>query len=103
MKAHHVIIVCGVLLVFGAAFALPAIDLPQTAYDESETQPYESVPQVSIAMAHASGTAGELLRVPLAIRQSAHSQLESPRVVLRETLPDADSPTLAAQVFPIRC
>lgn len=33
-----------VLFVFGFSLAVPAEDLPETAYDESEAYPYESTP-----------------------------------------------------------
>ena len=47
----HTCVVLFVLLVLGLSPALPAEDLPGTAYDESETQPYESSPSISNLMA----------------------------------------------------
>jgi len=38
-----------VLLVFGVSLAVPAEDVPETSYDESETLPYEGTPLFSIA------------------------------------------------------
>ena len=37
-------------LVLSVSFAVPAEDVPETAYDESESLPYESTPVVSIAV-----------------------------------------------------
>ncbi len=36
-----------VLLAFGMSLAVPAEDVPETPYDESEGQPYESTPAFS--------------------------------------------------------
>ena len=33
------------ILCFGVSVAVPAEDVPETAYDESETLPYEGTPQ----------------------------------------------------------
>jgi hypothetical protein len=38
------------LLGLGASQAVPAEDLPETAYDESETLPYERTPPLSITV-----------------------------------------------------
>ena len=40
-------------LAFGASLAVPAEDLPETVYDESEALPYEETPVVSIAVPEA--------------------------------------------------
>jgi hypothetical protein len=40
MRTVHTCLVFFVVLVLGLSPATPAEDLPQTAYDESETQPY---------------------------------------------------------------
>jgi hypothetical protein len=44
------ILVLFVLLVFGASLVLPAEDVPETAYDESEAPPYEDTPLFSIVV-----------------------------------------------------
>jgi hypothetical protein len=42
------------LLVFGVSLAVPAEDVPETPYDESETLPYEGTPLFSIVVPQAS-------------------------------------------------
>jgi hypothetical protein len=42
-----ILILC-VLLGFGVSMAVPAEDVSETAYDESEALPYESIPLLSI-------------------------------------------------------
>ena len=50
MKRRHSAIVFFVILTLGMSLAVPAEDLPETAFDESETLPYESTP--SFAQVH---------------------------------------------------
>jgi hypothetical protein len=56
------VLVLFVVLVLGVSFAVPAEDIPDTAYDKSESLPCESTPVVSIALpkivAAAHGPAG---------------------------------------------
>jgi len=48
MRRPCSILVLCVLLGFCVSLAVPAEDVPETAYDESETLPYEATPQLSI-------------------------------------------------------
>ena len=48
MKRPCSIFVLLVLLVFGVSLAVPAEDVPETPYDESEALPYEGTPLFSI-------------------------------------------------------
>jgi hypothetical protein len=50
MKTLRVVWVLLVALVLGLSFAVPAEDVPDTAYDESEALPYESIPVFSSAV-----------------------------------------------------
>jgi len=45
-----------VLLVLGLSIAVPAEDLPETAYDESEGLPYEGAPIISDVMPSATAS-----------------------------------------------
>ena len=54
MRRPCSILVLFVLLVFGASLVVPAEDAPETAYDESETLPYEGAPLFSITEPQAS-------------------------------------------------
>src|ERR1700745_935089 len=96
------ILVCLVVLVFAAGFAMAAEDLPGTAYDESDTQPYDCAPQVASAIAHAAGATTENLShaVPAAALAWEFASLHP---ALAHTAGHALTPSPAAQVFPIRC
>jgi hypothetical protein len=48
MRRPCSILVLCVLLAFGAALAVPAEDVPETSYDESEAVPYEVIPLFSV-------------------------------------------------------
>ena len=54
MRRPTSVLILFVLLAFGASLAVPAEDLPGTAYDESEEVPYECVPHFSGALPQAS-------------------------------------------------
>jgi hypothetical protein len=49
MRKPCFILIIFVLLAFGGSLAVPAEDVPETAYDESETLPYNGTPLFSIA------------------------------------------------------
>ena len=49
MSRSRSVFVLLLALVMGVFFVIPAADLPETAYDESESLPYEGTPVVSIA------------------------------------------------------
>ena len=49
MKASTILVFFA-LLGFGVCLSIPAEDVPETAYDESETLPYESAALVSIVV-----------------------------------------------------
>ena len=48
-----------VLLVFGFALVVPAEDVLETTYDESETQPYQEAPVFAVAMQRAAARANQ--------------------------------------------
>ena len=62
MRRRCSILVLFVLLVFGASVVVPAEDVPETAYDESEALPYESVPLFSIAAAPVTTRSAQAVR-----------------------------------------
>ena len=47
MEKKHFVLLFFVLLTFGFYFAVPAQDLPETACDESQIEPYEPAPLIS--------------------------------------------------------
>jgi hypothetical protein len=50
MRRRSSILILCVLLAFGVSLAVPAEDVPETAYDESEALPYEETPLFSIVV-----------------------------------------------------
>src|SRR5579871_2479369 len=55
-KPCSILLLC-VLVGFGLSVIVPAEDVPETAYDESEALPYVSTPLVSIAAPKPAGAA----------------------------------------------
>jgi len=102
MKRIYAIVVGMILLVFAVAFAIPAEDSPETAYDESETQPYECAPQFVDIMAHTVGAPSESLPHAMAATP-AESVVDSMHLVLVHTPSHALAANPEAHVFPIRC
>ena len=72
MRRPCFILILFVLLGFGLSLAVPAEDVPETAYDESEALPYESTPPVSILVP--MGAARTIQVVP----SSLHLKLVAP-------------------------
>jgi len=54
MRSRRFILVLFVLLGFGVSLIVPAEDVPETPYDESETLPFEGTPLFSMAVPKAS-------------------------------------------------
>lgn len=82
------------VLALGLWVTLPAEDVPETAYDESELLPYEStsaiaslMPQASPAQAEATDPPGRTLPRSLLILRAATSQMHSSSVEARDALP----------------
>jgi hypothetical protein len=61
MRRSCSILVLFLLLAFGVSVAVPAEDVPETAYDESESLPCEVTPLFSIAVAKAVEAAPAVL------------------------------------------
>jgi hypothetical protein len=85
MKKPHSALVLLLLLGFGMSLAVPAQDLPDTAYDESETVPYESTPLFSIVLPLAAA------RTPQAVPKSLHSKLGAPSPFPSTSVGDTDA------------
>jgi len=47
MSRSRSVLVLFLVLIFGLSFTVPAEDIPETPYDESETLPFESTPGFS--------------------------------------------------------
>ena len=105
MKRMHTCVVLFVLLVLGLSPALPAVDLPGTAYDESETQAYESSPSISNLMAETAFVSQTALSEIQAVQNVLRLQTATP--FLRSVKPiaraDADRFTRARSLLAQVC
>jgi len=93
MKKNRFMVVFFVLLAFGFCFAVPAQDLPETAYDESQADTYEPAPCISGVASGTTassetavdGTPPRLREVPSHVVRNDHAELPrptAPRLVL---------------------
>ena len=72
MRRASYILVLFVLLAFGLPLAVPAEDVPETGYDESEAAPYEVTPLFSIVVSKLSA------RTTQTVLNSLHQKLGVP-------------------------
>jgi hypothetical protein len=72
MRRHCSVLILFVLLGFGVPLAVPADDVPETAYDESEALPYEGTPLFSIVVQLTAA------RTSQAVPNSLHHKLVAP-------------------------
>jgi len=85
MRKPRSILVLLVVLGFGLYLAVPAEDVPETAYDESEGLPYESTPLFSIVMPLAAA------RMTQAVPNSLHPKLGAPSPFTLARVRDTDA------------
>ena len=85
MRKPRCILVLLVVLGFGLYLAIPAEDVPETAYDESEAVPYESTPLFSIVMPLAPA------RMTQAVPNSLHPKLGAPSPLTLAHVRDTDA------------
>ena len=84
MKRAYSILVLFLLLAFGASLAVPAEDVPETAYDESEALPYEGTPVFSIAAPLVAA------RITPAVRSFLHHKLVASSLFTPARVRDTD-------------
>jgi hypothetical protein len=80
MRRPFFVLILFVLLGFGLSLAVPAEDVPETAYDESEGLPYEGTPLFSIVVPLAAARTTQALPNSLHPRLGAPSPFFSARV-----------------------
>lgn len=85
MRRPESILVLFVLLAFGASLAVPAEDIPETPYDESESVPYEVTSLVSIAVALV------VARITQAVLGSLDHRLGAPSLFTPAHVRDTDA------------
>jgi hypothetical protein len=100
----HTCLVLFVLLVLGLSTALPAEDLAETTYDESEAQPYESSPSISNLMRQIASAIQTALSEIQAVQNAPRLQTATPFLLSIKAITRADARrftgarTLLAQV-----
>ena len=85
MRRPCFVLILFVLLGFGVSLAVPAEDVPETAYDESEALPYEGTPLFSIVVPLAAG------RTTQAVPSSLHPRLGAPSLFTPARIRDTDA------------
>ena len=80
MRKPRFALVFFVLLVFGVSLAVPAEDLPETAYDESEGLPYASTPLFSDVISQAAAPKAQDVRSAVDVGSGALSPFTSTRL-----------------------
>ena len=68
MSRSRSVLVLFLALIFGLSFTIPAEDIPETPYDESETLPYESIP----VFANVVQESAQILRAVLTLAFPLH-------------------------------
>jgi hypothetical protein len=103
MKKLRFVLVLFVLMSFGSAVTVPAEDVPETSYDESEKLPYEaSLVYSSVVML---GNAGTTEAMPNYLRNKLRpsSLLSSSDVCVSGSLRSADARLSLALVCTLLC
>ena len=85
MRSLWAILVLLVFLGFGVSLAVPAEDVPETAYDESEGLPYEGTPLFSVVVPQAAA------RTTRAVPNSSRDELGAPSPLPSAGVCDADA------------
>jgi hypothetical protein len=103
MPQSRSVLVLLVALVLSVSFAVPAEDVPETAYDESESLPCESTPAVSIAAPKTVGEAPAVRAGPSQLLRTSLKRLEVRRSDRRAELSCTVSRSLIILDRPFRC
>jgi hypothetical protein len=85
MRRRSSILIFCVLLGFGVSLAVPAEDVPETVYDESEALPYESTPVFSTVVPLMAA------RTIQAVPSSLRSRLGAPSLFAPARVRDTDA------------
>jgi hypothetical protein len=99
MRKPRSALILFMLLVLSLSLAVPAEDVLETTYDESETQPYEDVPLFSILLPLAAGGMTQAVLSGVRLR----SGTAFPFVVTRSNGADAHQPTGCRVALALRC
>jgi hypothetical protein len=99
MRRRCSILAFCILLAFGVSLAVPAEDVPETAYDESEALPYEGTPLFSIVVPLVAARTTQA--VPSSLLPELGTPSPSPSARVRDT--NAKRPTDARTSLALLC
>jgi hypothetical protein len=103
MKELRSLLVLAVALLFGVSFALPAEDIPETPYDESETLPYEVTPLFSIVLQEPARAPRSVLTLVFPLHFSAPLRCGQSLVEQSERTPHPISASVTILDHSFRC
>jgi hypothetical protein len=92
-----------VLLVFCFSLTVPAEDLPETGYDESEAFPYESTPLFSNVISQAAVSTTGVVRSVVRLRSRTPSRLAVTRITDRDSHQFAKAQVARALLCTLLC
>ena len=92
-----------VLLVFGLSLAVPAEDLPETAYDESEGLPYASTPLFSDVISQAAAPKAQDVRSAVELGSRSLSPFTSTRLNGKDATGSSNVRGALALLCTLRC
>ena len=103
MRRPCSILVFCLLLSFSVSLVVPAEDVPETAYDESESLPYEGTPLFSIVVPLAAARTTQAVPNSLRHKLGTASPFPSARVRGTHAHRSADARALSALVCILLC
>ena len=92
-----------VTMVLGLFLAVPAEDVPETAFDESETLPYQGTPLFSIEVPPAAAPKAQDVRSAVDLRAGTLSPFTSRRINAKDAAQSANVRDALALLSILRC
>ena len=103
MKTVRFVFVLLLTVVLGLFLAVPAEDVPETAFDESETLPYEGTPLFSIEVPLAAAPQAQDVRSAVDLRSGALSPFTSTRINAKDAARSPAVRDALAMLSILRC
>jgi hypothetical protein len=103
MREPRVVLILLVIMSFGLSLMVPAEDVPETPYDESEALPYESTPAFSIVVPHAVVSETRRARSALYLGSSPVSSSTNVRINGKDAAGSPQGRDALALLCTLRC
>ena|SRR5271165_44507 len=103
VKVARFACVLSLTIVLGLFLAVPAVDIPETTFDESETPAYEGTPLFSIEIPQAAAPEAPDVRNAAELRSGALSRLTSTRSSGKDAARSPDVRDALALLSILRC